>query len=1047
MQQNYSLWATVIEDFSVNFKSASGFNYVLPRGKVLFKRIASELLLVLLLTGLLTLTFNIKDVKSAWTGTVYIRADGRIDPPDAPIITYDNVTYTLTGNIISSADGIVVERNHIIIDGLGNTVVGGGKEFVTYSGVKLSSINNVTITNINIKEFYCGIWLAGSFSCKIYRNNITRNTFGILIWPGWLNAIVKNNVIGNALGIGLYPGAHNNSITENNIMLNFGGGIAIVESTNNTVYHNNFVNNNPNIYIEPSRPWKPPSINVWDDGYPSGGNYWSDYTGVDLYSGPYQNETGGDGIGDTPYIVDVNNRDNYPLMNPWGALPVVVVCINADGSISPPDAPILTTDNITYILTSNIYGCIFVRRNNIVIDGLGYTLTCMHALIGIDLSERRNVTIKNIEIKGYDNGIRLSKSSKNSILENNITNNKIGIYLDSSSNNTIAGNSIRANKDEGVYLWSSSYNCIYENNVASNKGGIRLGLSNYNNISRNDITQNMYGIEFYRASNNNVYGNHITLNRFEDGGAIPGGDGILLWFDSDNNFIARNNLTANSYAGIRCIGNNNIIFENDIENNSVGIFLSNSFRCSIYHNNFINNVMQVHITAGYTNIWDDGYPSGGNYWSDYAGVDLYSGPYQNETGSDGLGDTPYVINADNIDRYPLMAPFNTFEAGVWNGTAYNVDIVSNSTISHFKFDVDHKSVSFDVTGDDGTIGFSRVSIPKQLLWAEENEWNITINGEQVNYSVALDENNSYLYFTYHHSTKTITIKGTEVITLYTLNISTTPGGTTNPPPGAYTYVSGTTVSVTAIPNTGFSFDYWLFDGEKRTENPITVIMDSNHTLHAVFTQITYQLSITATAGGTTNPAPGIYTYVNGTQVIITAIPNNGFSFDYWLLDGVKTTQNPITIIMNANHALEAYFIDDIPPEIGDPWQDPPPDNVQPLQNVTVWVSVTDYGTGIKNVTLWYRVNNGLEWTILNMTEISQGTYQAIIQGYENCTWVTYKIVAYDNAGNSATKDNNGYCYQYHVIPEHPSTMALALIMLTTLFATALLKPKRKRQHP
>ena len=55
----------------------------------------------------------------------------------------------------------------------------------------------------------------------------------------------------------------------------------------------------------------------WDDGYPSGGNYWSDYNGTDFYSGTNQNVTGSDGIGDTSYIIDVNNVDRYPLMSPW----------------------------------------------------------------------------------------------------------------------------------------------------------------------------------------------------------------------------------------------------------------------------------------------------------------------------------------------------------------------------------------------------------------------------------------------------------------------------------------------------------------------------------------------------------------------------------------------------------------------------------------------------------------------------------------------------------------------------------------------------------
>ena len=60
---------------------------------------------------------------------------------------------------------------------------------------------------------------------------------------------------------------------------------------------------------------------MWDDGYPSGGNYWSDCTDVDLYSGPYQNEAGSDGIWDHPYVIDADNQDRYPLVNPWTPTP------------------------------------------------------------------------------------------------------------------------------------------------------------------------------------------------------------------------------------------------------------------------------------------------------------------------------------------------------------------------------------------------------------------------------------------------------------------------------------------------------------------------------------------------------------------------------------------------------------------------------------------------------------------------------------------------------------------------------------------------------
>jgi hypothetical protein len=68
----------------------------------------------------------------------------------------------------------------------------------------------------------------------------------------------------------------------------------------------------------------------------------------------------------------------------------------------------------------------------------------------------------------------------------------------------------------------------------------------------------------------------------------------------------------------------------------------------------IGNAEQVHIENSYACIWDNGYPDGGNYWSDYTGTDVYSGAGQNMPGSDGIGDTPYVIDAHNRDNYPLM---------------------------------------------------------------------------------------------------------------------------------------------------------------------------------------------------------------------------------------------------------------------------------------------------------------------------------------------------------------------------------------------------------
>jgi parallel beta-helix repeat protein len=134
------------------------------------------------------------------------------------------------------------------------------------------------------------------------------------------------------------------------------------------------------------------------------------------------------------------------------------------------------------------------------------------------------------------------------------------------------------------------------------------------------------------------------------------GQGILLAFTNDSK-IANNNAT-NNEDGI-CLedsSNNTVSGNNVTANNVTGICLYSSSNNTIYHNNFIGNAKQV-SSDGSPNTWDDGYPSGGNHWSDYTGVDQKSGPYQNLTGSDGIGDTPYTINSKSTDNYPLMKPY------------------------------------------------------------------------------------------------------------------------------------------------------------------------------------------------------------------------------------------------------------------------------------------------------------------------------------------------------------------------------------------------------
>jgi len=259
-------------------------------------------------------------------GTIYIMADGSVVGTDK--INRDGNVYNFTDNIVNQS--IIVERDNIVVDGAGYTLQGTGANFS--KGIDLSNRNNVTIKNMQIGSFYLGLYLNSSSGNSVYGNTITNNSniylrlssdnnihgnyvtnndCGIGLSYSSNNNIHGNNITNNDYGIWL-EGASNNNISGNNITENSGYGIGLFDgSSNNIIYHNNFINNTKQVYdFHWDSPSTIPSVNIWDDGYPSGGNYWSDYE--ERY--PNATELDGSGIWDTPYVIDEGNQDNYPIV-------------------------------------------------------------------------------------------------------------------------------------------------------------------------------------------------------------------------------------------------------------------------------------------------------------------------------------------------------------------------------------------------------------------------------------------------------------------------------------------------------------------------------------------------------------------------------------------------------------------------------------------------------------------------------------------------------------------------------------------------------------
>src|SRR6266581_1823524 len=414
--------------------------------------------------------------------------------------------------------------------------------------------------------------------------------------------------------------------------------------------------------------------------------------------------------GDVPY--DCNNTDSMSLV-------MDAIALNGTPSIYQGHPPIVINGDSGFTMNNGVAGGSGTSSDPYVIDNWYINSCCLKA--GIDIRNTdvsfiiQNVyihnlgapfnTIPGVVFSNVTNGVLIDSRIEG--FQEGISNSPSGVFI-TSSNLYISGNSITASSGTGIFLrapinvevsanyvssdpslGSSGLNVLYgdnvwvENNTFMNLDtAIFISRSTSFLISGNQVQSSIHaGISIDQGNDFQVFYNQVS---YTSGGAPgigirvtnSGGNGLMIC----NNTITQNDvgISLESSRGLYVSGNtidgngigviayspylgnsgSTAIVQNEISNNGKGVILHFTFDIVVYHNNLVNNYIQAIDTNSTANSWDNCYPSGGNYWSDYNGVDNCSGPNQDVCPNpDGIGDTPYIFSY-NQDNYPLMNPYS-----------------------------------------------------------------------------------------------------------------------------------------------------------------------------------------------------------------------------------------------------------------------------------------------------------------------------------------------------------------------------------------------------